>query len=130
MSELQYAVAELAEKTPDQIYHMLKRRKITGRPGTTGDCPLARLMMGSHTGRFIVGRKFIARQSGRVIEKVATPPSLAAFLRKFDLSQYSDLLAPPPRCLTKARPREKPWRSGPKKTRGKNTNHTARDAGR
>jgi len=116
-TELQKAVAELAGKTPDAIYMALKRRHITGRPGTITNCPLAKYFHEGHTGVFHVGQKFIIRRSGtngRVIEKVTTPPNLAAFVRRFDLSEFSSLIAPPPRCM--AKPRKAHWKArGPRK---------------
>lgn len=137
MTELEKAVAEFSSKSPDAIAAYMRRRKITGRPGTTGKCPLAKAMQATHTGRYVVGRKYIMRIMGGKAEKVKTPPTLAAFLRKFDLSQYSDLIAPPPRCLTedsrlarRARPaasgKEKPGYQRPK--RKPYTHHWSRNA--
>jgi hypothetical protein len=110
MLRLTAAVASLANKTPAAIASMLGRRRITGRPGTTSNCPLARMMHNSYGGQFVVGQKFIIRRSGNSIERVPTPENLASFVRRFDLSEFSSLIAPPPRCLQPKRTR--PWRSG------------------
>lgn len=104
---LEDAVNSLAKLKPDQIAQLMRKRKIGGRPGTTGNCPLARLMNGEYSGRFIVGPKFIARQCGDRIEKVPTPDNCKQFLRGFDLSRYPDLIMPPPRVLPRSKPARK-----------------------
>ena len=96
------AVNDVKNLKPAEIAAFLKKRKILGRPGTTGRCPLALLMAGAHGGRFVVGQKYVIHQtsSGKV-EQVKTPPNLAAFVRMFDSGQFKDLIQVPPRCLPK-----------------------------
>jgi len=96
-------VDEIKDLKPAEIAALLGRRKIKGRAGTTGLCPLAMLLHGAHGGRFVVGPKAIIHVSGNHnkphLEKVATPPNLAAFVRMFDKGEYPNLLMPPPRCV-------------------------------
>lgn len=97
-SELLSAVEELKGIKPRAIAQMIARRKIHGRPGTTGRCPLALLMSGAHGGRFIVGQTYIMRQAGGRVDKMRTPANLAAFVRMFDAGQFTNLIQVPPRC--------------------------------
>jgi hypothetical protein len=105
---LELAVEELSKLTPDQIAERMRKRSIGGRPGTVGNCPLARLFQGEYGGQFIVGPKFVCRRSGSRLEKIPTPEPLKQFLRGFDLSRYPDLIMPPPRVLGKTKKRSKP----------------------
>jgi hypothetical protein len=133
-NELLAAVNEVAKLKPTQIAEMIHERKIKGRPGTTGRCPLAMMMIGGHGGRFFVGEKYIARKIGHNsrpnIEKVKTPPNLAAFVRMFDHGDFSMLIAPPPRCRLKSWPNTQPKNPGQKRKRGEIRLHLARDVGR
>jgi len=104
---LEAAVSNLSKMTPDAIAGLMRKRKVGGRPGTTGNCPLAKLMHNEWGGRFIVGPKFVVRQCGTRLEKIPTPEPLKQFLRGFDLSRYPDLIMPPPRVLSKPKPRTK-----------------------
>jgi hypothetical protein len=104
---LQAVLREFQGKSPDDIAAMVKRRGIKGRAGTTYGCPFAMLLNGAHTGAYIIGRKYIVRRSGANIEKVHTPANIKAFVRKFDLAQYPELIAPPPRCLAKSQDKRK-----------------------
>lgn len=99
--ELQDAVNDVKHLKPAEIASLLRRRKILGRPGTTGRCPLALLMHGARGGHFVVGQKWVMRQSGESVEKIKTPENLAAFVRMFDAGQFRDLIQVPPRCLPK-----------------------------
>jgi hypothetical protein len=133
--KLERAVARVADKSPDAIYEMMRRRGITGRPGSTHNCPLAKLLHKEWGGRFVIGRKSIALVSGKSTVKVPTPKNMANFVRKFDLSGFPTLLAPPPRCLTEranAARRKRPSNSGPsgKHKYGPRVNHPAKDVGR
>lgn len=99
-------VADLGRRSPDAIARMLRRRRITGRPATTYGCPIAKMFTRDNGGQFVVGEKFIIRRIGaRKVERVATPRNIRGFLHKFDLSGYSSLIAPPPRCLQPYRDR-------------------------
>jgi len=97
--ELLSALEDVKNLKPAEIAATLKRRKILGRPGTVGRCPLALLMHGARGGQFYVGQKQIIRQSGGVVDKVNTPPNLAAFVRMFDEGRFADLIQVPPRCV-------------------------------
>lgn len=136
-NQLQRACDDLAGKTPDQIAAMVKRRHITGRPSTTGGCPMALMFKNVYGGKFVVGRKHIYRQSGKDLQKIATPKNIAAFVRKFDISGYPELIAPPPRVKRrydldnikpsrKADRHKKPRTNYPRKI----VNHWAIEAGR
>lgn len=133
-SELLAAVAEVEKLRPAKIAEMIAARRIKGRPGTTGRCPLAMLMIGGHGGQFYVGEKFIARRTGHSsnpnVEKIKTPDNLAAFVRMFDRGDFSTLIAPPPRCRVHGiTPKGRPG-GGPKRKRGEVRLHLARDVGR
>lgn len=110
-SELRAAIEELKGIKPAQIADIISRRRIKGRPGTTGRCPLALMFQNTHGGRFIVGQKYVMRQVGANVEKIKTPENLAAFVRMFDEGRYQDLIQVPPRCIRKNAPG--PKRSGP-----------------
>ena len=110
MTKLNDALAHFQHKTPDQIAEIVKRNKIKGRMGTTYGCPMALLLDHTSTGSFVIGRKYIVRRSGKVIEKVRTPENIATFVRKFDIGGYPDMVAPPPRCLA---PRGRERKRGP-----------------
>ena len=58
-----------------------------------------------------------------------TPEQVAVFLRKFDLGKYPGLIAPPPRCLNKSRPKRVSGPSGPT-SRKPIENHIAKLVGR
>ncbi len=102
-TQLVAAVDEIKALKPDEIAALIENRKIKGRPGTTGLCPLASLLHGAHGGRFVVGPDFIIHVSGNHnkphLEKVKTPPNLASFVRMFDKGLYGKLILPPPRCV-------------------------------
>jgi hypothetical protein len=98
--ELLQAIEDVAKLKPAEIAAALKRKKILGRPGTVGRCPLALMMHGSRGGHFYVGQKSIIRQSGGQVDTVKTPPNLAAFVRMFDAGRFNDLIDVPPRCHT------------------------------
>lgn len=117
-------------KTPDQIAEMGKRRGIRGRMGTTYGCPMALLLGGENTGDFVIGRRYIVRRSGKNIERTRTPASVAAFVRKFDVGGYPDLIAPPPRCLAPRGPKRKTYGEGKGRTRPPIKNHIAKLVGR
>lgn len=124
MDELKSAVDDLKGVKPADIAAMLKRRKILGRPGTTGRCPLALLMAGAHGGKFIVGQKMVMRvtKGGKGAEKVKTPPNLAAFVRMFDAGKFPELIQVPPRCQ-KFYERVDKRPSGPNSKRGVANKH-------
>lgn len=133
LNELHDAVNDVKSLKPAEIAAMLKRRKIIGRPGTTGRCPLALLMAGAHGGRFVVGQKYVMRQSGGSVEQVKTPDNLAAFVRMFDSGQFPELIQVPPRCMPKSKAPGKV--SGPsgkphKRKRGAERLHLSRDVQR
>ena len=96
---LEPILAQFRSKTPAQIATIIRSHKIKGRMGTTHKCPMALLLDGIDTGSYIIGRKYIVRRSGNKIEQARTPDGVSAFIRKFDLGQYPDLVAPPPRCI-------------------------------
>ncbi len=132
--ELRDAIDDVKNLKPAEIAAVLKRRKILGRPGTTGRCPLALLMAGAHGGRFIVGQKYVMRQAGDSVEKVKTPPNLAAFVRMFDEGRFRDLIQVPPRCVRRGAEPPKPG-AGPSgqahsRKRGAQRLHLARDVQR
>lgn len=115
---LRAAVEDVKNLKPAEIAAALARKKIVGRPGTTGRCPLALLMHNSHGGRFVVGQKYIMREGGGSVEQVKTPPNLAAFVRMFDSGAFQNLIQVPPRCLpVRLRPAPKP--SGKNRPSGK-----------
>ena len=131
------AVNDVKNLKPAEIAAVLKKRKILGRPGTTGRCPLALLMSGAHGGRFIVGQKYVMHQTrGGQVEQVKTPTNLAAFVRMFDSGQFKDLIQVPPRCLPSDGRKDKP--KGPnsvtakpiRRRRGAERLHLARDVQR
>jgi len=134
MNPVEKAMEIINGKTSDEIAAMLRKHKVEGRPGTVGNCPLANLFHALIGGDFIVGPKYIMRRSnGKAVDRATTPKTCADFIRKFDLSKYPDLIAPPPRVLrphVKARVRKPPWRSGKRRARGKVVNHPAFDVGR
>lgn len=130
--QLTDALAELEGKTPDEIAKIMLRRGTKGRPGTTQKCPLAVFFNAVHTGKFVIGRQFIMRTSGKAVEKAKTPKNLADFVRRFDIGKYPELIAMPPRCLIKD-PRKGPRRGKPHKRPYKHremVNHFAKDVGR
>jgi hypothetical protein len=120
---LDHALEQFHGKTADQIAEIVRRRGIKGRMGTTSKCPMALLLDSQASGKFVIGRQYIARRSGSRIEKARTPVNVAQFMRRFDIGFYPDLIMPPPRCLTKpgdkrkAAPGKKP---GPKRSPWKN----------
>lgn len=99
IERLQSAVDEVKDMKPAEIANFLKRRRIVGRPGTVGRCPLALMMHNGWGGQFVVGQKFIMLRSGKSVDKVKTPPNLAAFVRMFDAGKFQDLIQVPPRCM-------------------------------
>ncbi len=107
MNQLKSAIAFLRDKSPQEIADLLRAAHVTGRPGTVSICPLANYLRSVYHGRFVIGRKHVYRVSGTKIEKHATPKCVADFIRTFDLSGFSDMLAPPPRVLGKTRDRRK-----------------------
>jgi hypothetical protein len=109
-NELRQAINDVRDLTPNEIARALRSARITGRPGTTGHCPLALLMHGNRGGRFVVGQKFIVRQSGAQVAKSPTPANLAEFLTRFDRGDYKHLIAVPPRCAPpRAKRPSSPW---------------------
>lgn len=136
MSSLTKLLDQFSGKSPNQIAKIIGERKIRGRMGTTGSCPLALLLGGQGHGRVVIGRRYVVRQSGDAIERRRTPSNLATFVRKFDTGGYPELIAPPPRCANKARAKRpsdfKPRRKAA--PRGNNrtgvTNHIAKLVGR
>lgn len=112
--ELLAAIEDVKNLKPAEIAAVLKRRKIVGRPGTTGRCPLALLMHGSRGGRFVVGQKYVMRTVGDQVDKVKTPPNLASFVRQFDQGVFRELIQVPPRCVrgTSHTPAPRPRPSG------------------
>lgn len=132
MTMLKDELRHYVGKTPDQIAATVKRRGIKGRMGTTYGCPMALLLNGEGGGAHVIGRRFIVRRSGKNIEKIRTPDNVAAFMRKFDIGGYPDLVAPPPRCVAPRGQRvrvRKPNESG-KRTRPPIKNHLAKLVGR
>ena len=119
MNQLTDVLKQFEGKTPDDIAEIMRRRKIKGRMGTTYDCPMALLLDGVSTGRYVIGRKYIVRQSGKVIQKSRTPDNVATFVRKFDVGDYPDLVAPPPRCMVP--------RGEPRAPHGRADDRTQRD---
>jgi len=107
-ADLSTVLEQFRGKSPDDIADMVRKRGIKGRAGTTYGCPFAMMLNGAFTGNYIIGRKYIVRRSGNVIDKVHTPANIKAMVRKFDLGHYPELIAPPPRCLLKSRPKRKP----------------------
>lgn len=115
---LQDVLATFAGKTPDQIAEAVGKHGIKGRMGTTYGCPMALLLDSVSTGRYVIGRRYIARVCGKKIERARTPDNIAVFVRKFDLGQYPNLIAPPPRCLAPRAARKRPsgtrgYKNGP-----------------
>jgi hypothetical protein len=111
------AIAEALEQfkgqTADEIAAICKRRGIKGRTGTTYGCPLAIMLGNIGTGTYVIGRKYIVRRSGKVIEKAYTPQNLSTFIRKFDIGKYPELMAPAKRCMMTAKEkRQKDARTG------------------
>lgn len=106
-NQLEDVLSQFKDQTADQIAATIKRRGIKGRMGTTYGCPMALLLNGIETGSFVIGRKYIVRRSGKVIQKVRTPREISVFMRKFDLGKYPEIIAPPPRCLRKSRTKSK-----------------------
>src|SRR5688572_17228808 len=100
---LRSAVDDVKNLTPAEIAASLAKKRILGRPGTTGRCPLALLMHNSRGRHVVVGQKLVLRQSGRHVDKVATPKNLAAFVRRFDAGKFPELIQVPPRCLPAAK---------------------------
>ena len=94
---------EYQGKKADEIAEIVKRRGIKGRMGTTYGCPMALLLKGTHTGQYIIGRRYIVRRSGTTIEKSRTPENVSTFIRKFDIGKYPEIIAPPPRCMAKSK---------------------------
>lgn len=130
-SVLREIVQQFEGKTPDQIAEVVRKHKIKGRMGTTYKCPMALLLDGISTGRYVIGRRYIARQSGASIERVRTPDGVAAFVRKFDIGGYPGLISPPPRCVAKpgdAPPRKRRGRG--QRTRPPIKNHLSKLVGR
>lgn len=101
------SVERLGQMTADQIADTLRKFKVRGRPSTFWDCPLARLLdiqcASGRPGVVGVGKKQIMLRQGMKITRIKTPPSLTKFLVRFDVGDYPDLFAPPPRSL-KPRP--------------------------
>jgi hypothetical protein len=131
--ELHDAINDVRNLTPMDIVRELRRKRIKGRPGTTGRCPLALLMQGSHGGKFVIGQKYIIRHSGKQIDKVKTPKNLAAFVRMFDEGQFTDIIQVPPRCVRGGTAKPDPVGGNTKPIRhkrGAERLHLARDAGR
>lgn len=122
MSTLDDVMVQFEGKTPDQIADMVRLHKIKGRMGTTYGCPMALLLDGISTGAYVIGRRYIARRSGKTIEKKRTPVNVATFVRKFDIGGYPDIVAPPPRCMA---PRGR-TRRGPKDKGGEHKNRKPR----
>lgn len=102
MNQLEQVLVRFRGMTPDQIAEEVKKHEIKGRMGTTYGCPMALLLKHEHSGIFVIGRKYIVRRSGDVIEQARTPKNLATFIHKFDVGDYPELIAPPPRCLLPA----------------------------
>lgn len=127
---LENTLATLRGKSPDQIAEVVKRRGIRGRMGTTYGCPMALLLGGENTGDFVIGRRYIVRRSGSKIEKTRTPANVAAFVRKFDIGGFPDLIAPPPRCLAPRGAPHKKRNNGKGRTRPPIQNHIAKLVGR
>lgn len=124
--DLQSAVGDLRKYSANELAGLLKKYGITGRPCTTGNCPIAKLMKTMYGPKFIVGQKFIAIYSGnRVMEKIPTPSNIAQFVKGFDMSRYPDLIEPPPRAFGK---RDRTRKTN--KKRGKVVNHPAQEVGR
>ena len=135
--KLEAAVNEIKHLHPNKIAELLASKKILGRPGTIGRCPLALHMHNGYGGRFIVGQKKIFRQVNDSIVEIDTPKNLAAFIRNFDKGVYKDLIQVPPRCVTpkaKKRNHGKPPVGGGSnrhaRKRGPNRLHLARLADR
>ncbi len=122
-------IAQFRGKTPDEIALMMRKHKIRGRMGTTYGCPMALLCDGIDTGKYVIGRKYMVRTSGTKIEQARTPLGVSAFIRKFDLGGYPDLISPPPRCVTppvKGTPGSGGPRHTPRKRRAEARNHLAK----
>jgi hypothetical protein len=132
MSQLSDVLEQFRGKNADEIAAMVKRRGIKGRMGTTYGCPMALLLNQARHGEFVIGRKYVVRRSGDRIEKQRTPRNIEAFVRKFDIGGYPDMVAPPPRCVAKLGDKLRPASKG---TRGQRTrppikNHLAKLVGR
>lgn len=131
MSQLHQMMHQFTGKSADEIAQLIRKRGIRGRMGTTARCPMALLLGGEGTGRFVIGRKYIVRQAGKELEKMATPKNVAAFVRKFDIGGYPELIAPPPRCTHKASdPRPRPKGPNSRPQRIGLTHHIAKLVGR
>lgn len=120
-------IKSLGNKPPGAIAAMLTKRKITGRPGTVSRCPLACMLHNEYGGRFIVGQRYIMHEVGHDVVKVPTPKNIAAFERLFDSGRYPQLIAPPPRCLPNAKPRNRAPKTNIRRPR---INNFAAEAGR
>ena len=129
MVELKAAVRDVQHLTPKQIANTLKKSKILGRPGTTGRCPLALLLHAAYGGQFVVGQKYILHRVGKsTVERIPTPPNLAAFVRMFDAGEFPELIQVPPRCLP--RPNGKAHSPADTKVGGHNRHARKRGADR
>lgn len=96
---LREALQSLNGMTPAAVAEHIRKLKIKGRTGTTSRCPLALCLHKTQGATFVVGRKYVARISGRSIAKVRTPRNVAIFVRDFDEGRYPLLMAPAPRCM-------------------------------
>lgn len=118
-ADLVSAVNDVKNLKPAEIAAHLKKSKILGRPGTVGRCPLALLMHNKRGGHFYVGQTYIIRQTrGDQVDKIRTPPNLAAFVRMFDKGEFPELIQVPPRCTAQANTR-KVYPPGPGATGGR-----------
>lgn len=124
MKSLDKAIDTLVHKSASQIARLVRTHGITGRPGTTTQCPLAELLHELYGGTFYVGQKSIIRQSGVSRDKLPTPEGCKDFLRRFDKSGYPDLIKPPPRVMGKIKAKKSLTRRGPRK----GTKHVVRSA--
>ncbi len=125
---LDEAVDDISKKSANQIADIMREWGIKGRPGTTHLCPLATIMHKIYGGDYIVGKEFIMRRSGNKTERKPTPKGCVQFITKFDVGEYPDLMAPPPRVLGETR---KPIKStGEKKQLRVKRNFPSREVGR
>lgn len=96
------AVGSLGEHTAEEIVELVRKAGIKGRPSTSYQCPMAKLLnlqCGVKTNVVGVGKKYIIRKlSGDRVERIKTPKSVTKFLVNFDIGKYPDLFAPPPRA--------------------------------